>query len=52
GSIPLVGRVLAGKDGSVFGTNYRISGSIDKPEVEINPLSTLAPNSIKELFSE
>ncbi|MBO5039395.1 MAG: AsmA-like C-terminal domain-containing protein [Alphaproteobacteria bacterium] len=52
GSIPLVGRVLAGKDGSVFGMNYRISGSIDKPEVEINPLSTLAPNSIKELFSE
>ena len=51
GNIPLVGKVLAGKDGTVFATNYSVSGSIDKPEISINPLSTLAPNSIKELFS-
>lgn len=51
GNIPLVGKVLAGKDGTVFATNYNISGSIKKPIVSINPLSTLAPNSIKELFS-
>ncbi len=51
GNIPLVGRVLAGKDGTVFATNYSIAGSIDKPVVSINPLSTLAPNSLKELFS-
>lgn len=51
GNIPLVGKVLAGKDGTVFATNYEVSGTIDKPVVSINPLSTLAPNSIKELFS-
>ncbi len=51
GKIPLVGKVLAGKDGTVFATNYDISGSIGKPVISINPLSTLAPNSIKELFS-
>lgn len=51
GNIPLVGRVLAGKDGTVFATNYSVSGSITKPKISINPLSTLAPNSIKELFS-
>lgn len=51
GNIPLVGKVLAGKDGSIFGTNYNISGNADKPVVSINPLSTLAPNSIKGLFS-
>ena len=51
GNIPLVGKVLAGKDGSVFATNYSISGDLSKPEISINPLSTLAPNSIKELFS-
>ena len=51
GNIPLVGKVLAGKDGTVFATNYDISGSINKPVISINPLSTLAPNSIKELFS-
>lgn len=52
GNIPLVGKVLAGRDGSVFGTNFAVSGTLDKPEVEINPLSTLAPNSVKELFLE
>ncbi len=51
GNIPLVGKVLAGKDGTVFATNYSVSGSIAKPVISINPLSTLAPNSIKELFS-
>lgn len=51
GNIPLVGKVLAGKDGTIFATNYEVSGTIDKPVVSINPLSTLAPNSIKELFS-
>ena len=51
GNIPLVGKVLAGKDGSVFATNYTIGGNLDKPDVSINTLSTLAPNSIKELFS-
>ncbi len=51
GNIPLVGKVLAGKDGTVFATNYIVDGTINKPQVTINPLSTLAPNSIKELFS-
>lgn len=51
GNIPLVGKVLAGKDGAVFGTNYKIKGYLDDPKVSINPLSTLAPNSVKELFS-
>ena len=51
GTLPLVGKVLAGKDGSIFATNYSIGGNLSKPEVSINPLSTLAPNSVKELFS-
>ncbi len=51
GNIPLVGKVLAGKDGTIFATNYSIKGNSDKPDISINPLSTLAPNSIKELFS-
>ena len=51
GNIPLVGKVLAGKDGSVFATNYSILGTAATPKISINPLSTLAPNSIKELFS-
>ena len=51
GNIPLVGKMLAGKDGTVFATNYSVAGRITAPEISINPLSTLAPNSLKELFS-
>ena len=51
GNIPVVGKILAGSDGSVFATNYSITGTTEKPIITINPLSTLAPNSIKELFS-
>ena len=51
GNIPLVGKILRGKDGTVFATNYSITGTSEKPIITINPLSTLAPNSIKELFS-
>jgi len=50
GSIPIVGSLLSGKDGTVFAANYTITGDIDDPNVNINPLSALSPNSIKELF--
>lgn len=48
GSIPLVGNLLAGKDGTVFAANYSISGSSSEAEVSFNPLSALSPNSLKE----
>lgn len=51
GSIPLVGSLLSGKDGTVFAANYSITGDIDNPNININPLSALSPNSIKELMS-
>lgn len=51
GSIPLVGTLLSGKDGTVFAANYSITGDIDDPNISINPLSALSPNSLKELFS-
>ena len=51
GSIPLVGNLLAGKDGTVFAANYSIKGKIDDVKVSINPLSALSPGSVKDLFS-
>ncbi len=52
GRIPLVGTALAGKDGTIFAVNYAVEGKLDNPKIEINPLSVLSPNSIKDLFSE
>ena len=51
GKIPLLGNLLAGKDGTVFAANYSIEGTSDVPEVTINPLSALSPNSLKEAVS-
>ncbi|MBO7556756.1 MAG: AsmA-like C-terminal domain-containing protein [Alphaproteobacteria bacterium] len=51
GKIPVVGNLLAGKDGTVFAANYTIEGTSDEPEVIINPLSALSPNSLKEVVS-
>ena len=52
GKIPLVGTLLSGKDGTIFAVNYRISGDIDDPIIDINPLSALSPNSVKELWQD
>lgn len=51
GSIPLVGNLLAGKDGTVFAADYSISGDIADASIKINPLSALSPNSLKETIS-
>ena len=48
GRLPLVGSLLAGKDGTVFAADYKISGNIEDAEVNINPLSALSPSSLKD----
>ena len=48
GKIPVVGSLLAGKDGTVFAADYSISGDLDDAEIDINPLSALSPSSLKE----
>ena len=50
GKIPLIGGLLSGKDGTVFAANYSVKGEISNPEIKVNPLSALPPNSVKELF--
>ena len=51
GKIPVVGSVLAGKDGTVFAVSYKITGNVHEPKISINPLSVFSPNSVKDLFS-
>ncbi len=51
-NIPLVGNLLAGKDGTVFAANYTIKGDADEPEIDINPLSLLSPSSLKDLMAK
>lgn len=51
GSIPLVGPLLTGGEGEgLFAATYRVTGSLDKPEVSVNPLSVLTPGFLRSLF--
>ena len=51
GKIPFIGDFLVGeKGGGVFGIAYRVSGSLDNPNVEANPLSALAPGMLRRMF--
>ncbi len=50
-AIPLLGEILSGprKEG-IFGTNYAIRGSMERPQVFVHPLSVIAPGIFREIF--
>ncbi len=51
GRLPVVGDILVGgKGGGIFAANYKIEGPLEDPKVSINPLSTLAPGFLRNLF--
>jgi hypothetical protein len=52
GNIPLLGSILTGPEGGgVFAANYRMRGAIADPDVSVNPLSTLAPGILRNIFN-
>jgi hypothetical protein len=51
GEIPLIGRILGnGPDGGLIGITYRLSGSAGEPQLQINPLSVVAPGIFRSVF--
>ena len=51
GKIPVIGDILVGAPGGgIFAANYKIEGSLEDPKVSINPLSTIAPGFLRNLF--
>ena len=51
GKIPVVGNLLASKDGTIFAADYKAEGSTDNVSVDVNSLSILSPNSMKEWYN-
>ena len=50
-NIPLLGTILAGGKGEgIFAATYNMSGKIDDPKVNINPLMALAPGIFRKIF--
>ncbi len=51
GRIPVIGDILVGgPGGGVFAANYKLEGPLEDPKVSINPLSTIAPGFLRNLF--
>jgi len=51
GNIPVLGSILVGpKGGGVFAATYTATGSLDNPNVSVNPLSALAPGILRRLL--
>ncbi len=51
GRIPLVGDILTGGEGGgVFAVDFSLSGALDKPKIQVNPLSALAPGILRNLL--
>lgn len=51
GNIPLVGGLFSGGDGKgLFGVAYRVKGTTEEPDVNVNALSGLAPGFLRLLF--
>ena len=52
GNIPLLGDLLTGgeKGGGVFAANFSMTGSMEDPKVQVNPLSALTPGFLRNVF--
>ncbi|THD85781.1 hypothetical protein E7811_00110 [Aliigemmobacter aestuarii] len=45
-----IGAVLTRRGEGLFGFNYRLHGTSERPRVEVNPLSILTPGMFREIF--
>lgn len=51
GELPLVGALLGnGRDRGLIGVTFRLVGNADKPTLQINPLSVIAPGIFRSIF--
>jgi hypothetical protein len=51
GELPLVGTILGnGRDRGLIGVTFRLSGDADRPNLQINPLSAIAPGIFRSIF--
>ena len=49
--IPVVGHLMGGETGGIWGVSYSIAGPISKPVTSINPLSALTPGFLRNIFN-
>lgn len=51
GEIPILGLILGnGRDRGLIGITFRLTGSLEDPNLEINPISIIAPGIFRNIF--
>ena len=51
GELPLLGIILGnGRDRGLIGVTFKLTGDADKPTLQINPLSVIAPGIFRSIF--
>lgn len=51
GEIPLIGQILGnGRDRGLIGITFRLAGKADEPQLQVNPLSVIAPGIFRSVF--
>lgn len=51
GEIPLIGQILGnGRDRGLIGITFRLSGKAGEPQLQVNPLSLIAPGIFRSVF--
>ena len=51
GELPVIGALLGnGRDRGLIGVTYRLRGKASKPDLDINPLSVIAPGIFRSIF--
>jgi hypothetical protein len=49
--IPLIGQILGnGRDRGLIGITFKLAGATDAPQLQINPLSAIAPGIFRSVF--
>jgi hypothetical protein len=51
GEIPILGAILGnGRDRGLIGITFRLTGTLEDPKLEINPISVIAPGIFRNIF--
>ena len=51
GELPIIGALLGnGRDRGLIGVTFRLAGKASKPQLQINPLSVIAPGIFRQIF--
>lgn len=51
GKLPVIGQIVGGgRNGGLFGVTFALTGSLDDPQLRINPVSAIAPGIFRKIF--